>query len=196
MSFPAALGARAQGLTKSRRRAVHRLSADGRPASQPVSVEVRDDLHVQGIDAHLRAARDRRRRRASRDLHGRPQAPADDPSRPGSDIPSAAGKATRSWSTRSATTTSSGSTAAARRTPSNSTRSNGGRAINYGTLINEFTLNDPERFPNRCTLKFTATHIRPDLDLIEFICLERQPIRPGGCLRASQRVSKAEEVPA
>ena len=38
----------------------------GVPRVNPVSVEVRDDLHVEGTDAHLRAARDRRRRRASR----------------------------------------------------------------------------------------------------------------------------------
>ena len=44
--------------------------------------------------------------------------------------------------------------------------------INYGTLVNEFTIIDPGAFSKPVTLKFTATHIRPDLDLLEFICLE------------------------
>jgi hypothetical protein len=44
--------------------------------------------------------------------------------------------------------------------------------INYGTLVNEFTIIDPGAFSKTVTLKFTATHIRPDLDLLEFICLE------------------------
>jgi hypothetical protein len=44
--------------------------------------------------------------------------------------------------------------------------------INYGTLVNEFTIIDPGVFTKPVTLKFTATHIRPDLDLLEFICLE------------------------
>jgi hypothetical protein len=44
--------------------------------------------------------------------------------------------------------------------------------INFGTLINEFTLDDPGAFSRPVYLTFTATHIRPDLDLMEFICLE------------------------
>ena len=44
--------------------------------------------------------------------------------------------------------------------------------INYGTLVNEFTMIDPGALSKPVTLKFTATHIRPDLDLLEFICLE------------------------
>ena len=44
--------------------------------------------------------------------------------------------------------------------------------INYGTLVNEFTIIDPGAFSRPVTLKFTATHIRSDLDLLEFICLE------------------------
>jgi hypothetical protein len=31
---------------------------------------------------------------------------------------------------------------------------------------------DPGTFSKAVTLKFTATHIRPDLDMMEFICLE------------------------
>jgi hypothetical protein len=44
--------------------------------------------------------------------------------------------------------------------------------INYGTLINDFTLDDPGAFSRPLYLQFTARHIRPDLDLMEFICLE------------------------
>ena len=44
--------------------------------------------------------------------------------------------------------------------------------INFGTMINEFTLDDPGAFSRPVYLSFTATHIRPDLDLMEFICLE------------------------
>jgi hypothetical protein len=44
--------------------------------------------------------------------------------------------------------------------------------INFGTMINDFTLDDPGAFARPLQLKFTATHIRPGLDLMEFICLE------------------------
>ena len=44
--------------------------------------------------------------------------------------------------------------------------------VNFGTLINEFTLDDPGAFSRPVYLTFIATHIRPDLDLMEFICLE------------------------
>ena len=43
---------------------------------------------------------------------------------------------------------------------------------NFGTLINDFTLIDPGAYSRPVQLRFTATHIRPDLDLMEFICLE------------------------
>ena len=44
--------------------------------------------------------------------------------------------------------------------------------INFGTLINEFTLDDPGAYSRPVQLTFTATHVRPDVDLMEFICLE------------------------
>jgi hypothetical protein len=44
--------------------------------------------------------------------------------------------------------------------------------MNFGTMTNDFTLDDPGAFSRPLQLKFTATHIRPDLDLMEFICLE------------------------
>ena len=44
--------------------------------------------------------------------------------------------------------------------------------MNYGTLINEFTLDDPGAYSRRVQLRFTARHVRADIDLMEFICLE------------------------
>ena len=44
--------------------------------------------------------------------------------------------------------------------------------INYGTLINDFTLDDPGAYSRPVQLRFTARHVRPDVDLMEFICLE------------------------
>jgi hypothetical protein len=44
--------------------------------------------------------------------------------------------------------------------------------VNFGSMINNFTLDDPGAFSRPVELTFRATHIRPDLDLMEFICLE------------------------
>ena len=48
--------------------------------------------------------------------------------------------------------------------------------INFGRMINEFTIDDPGAFSKPVTLKFTANHVRVGLktgaDLMEFICLE------------------------
>jgi hypothetical protein len=44
--------------------------------------------------------------------------------------------------------------------------------INYGTLVNDFTLDDPGAFSRPAQLKFTARHVRLGLDLMEFICNE------------------------
>jgi len=44
--------------------------------------------------------------------------------------------------------------------------------INYGTLVNDFTLDDPGAYSRPVQLKFTARHVRPDVDLMEFICNE------------------------
>ena len=43
---------------------------------------------------------------------------------------------------------------------------------NYGTLVDEFTLDDPGALSKPVQLKFTAKLMRPDLDLMEFICNE------------------------
>lgn len=44
--------------------------------------------------------------------------------------------------------------------------------INYGTLVNEFTLDDPGAFSRPVQLKFTANLIREGQELMEFICNE------------------------
>ena len=49
--------------------------------------------------------------------------------------------------------------------------------INYGRLVNEFTLEDPGAFSKPVNMKFTARLLRPNLktgggELLEFICLE------------------------
>ena len=52
--------------------------------------------------------------------------------------------------------------------------------INYGTLVNEFTIDDPGTFSRPVHLKFTAKLMRPDLDLMEFICLENNQVGLAG----------------
>ena len=51
---------------------------------------------------------------------------------------------------------------------------------NYGTLVNEFTLDDPGAFSRPVQLKFTARLLRPDLDLMEYICLENNQVGAAG----------------
>jgi hypothetical protein len=44
---------------------------------------------------------------------------------------------------------------------------------NFGTLLNEFTLDDPGAFSRPVHLNFVGRHIRADIsDLMEFVCLE------------------------
>ena len=52
--------------------------------------------------------------------------------------------------------------------------------INYGTLVNDFTIEDPGAFSKPVHLKFTAKLMRPDLDLMEFICLENNQVGLAG----------------
>ncbi len=52
--------------------------------------------------------------------------------------------------------------------------------INYGTLVNEMTIEDPGAFSRPVRLKFTAKLMRPDLDLMEFICLENNQVGLAG----------------
>jgi len=63
--------------------------------------------------------------------------------------------------------------------------------INYGTLVDDFTLEDPGALSRPVQLKFTARLLKPNLkvgggELMEFICLEDNQygsaagFRPGG----------------
>ena len=52
--------------------------------------------------------------------------------------------------------------------------------INYGTLVNDMTIEDPGTFSRPVRLKFTAKLMRPDLDLMEFICLENNQVGLAG----------------
>jgi hypothetical protein len=51
---------------------------------------------------------------------------------------------------------------------------------NYGTLVNDFTIDDPGAFSKQVHLKFTAKLMRPGLDLMEFICLENNQVGLAG----------------
>ena len=44
--------------------------------------------------------------------------------------------------------------------------------INYGTMTNEITLEDPGAFTRPITLKFTARAVPPGHELMEFVCTE------------------------
>jgi hypothetical protein len=60
--------------------------------------------------------------------------------------------------------------------------------INYGRLVNEFTMEDPGTFTKPVNLKFTARLLRPDLktgggDLMEFVCLENNEYGAAGNFR-------------
>ena len=44
--------------------------------------------------------------------------------------------------------------------------------VNFGTIVNEFTIDDPGAYSRPVELRFTAAHVRPDIDLLEFICNE------------------------
>ena len=60
--------------------------------------------------------------------------------------------------------------------------------VNYGTLVNEFTLDDPGAFSKPVQLKFTAKLLRPDLELMEYICAENNQIGiAGGYLQSNEK---------
>ena len=44
--------------------------------------------------------------------------------------------------------------------------------INFGTLVHDFTIDDPGAFSRPVKLKFTATHVAPGIELMEYICTE------------------------
>ena len=52
--------------------------------------------------------------------------------------------------------------------------------INYGTLVNEFTMEDPGAFSEAVQLKFTARLAAPGIDLMEYICTENNQLGIAG----------------
>ena len=61
---------------------------------------------------------------------------------------------------------------------------------NYGTLVNEFTLDDPGTFTRPIQMKFTAHLVRADIELMEYICAENNQLGiAGGYIKGDQGVS-------
>ena len=58
--------------------------------------------------------------------------------------------------------------------------------VNFGTLVNDFTLDDPGAFSRPVQLKFMAQHVRLDVDLMEFICLEDNQYGLAGGFKPAQ----------
>ena len=60
---------------------------------------------------------------------------------------------------------------------------------NFGTLINDFTLDDPGAYSKTVQLKFTARRVRQDVELMEDICTENNQagIAGGYKLNSEQR---------
>jgi hypothetical protein len=60
---------------------------------------------------------------------------------------------------------------------------------NFGTLINDFTIDDPGAYSRTVQLKFTARRVRQDVELMEFVCTENNQagIAGGYKLNSEQR---------
>ena len=60
---------------------------------------------------------------------------------------------------------------------------------NFGTLINDFTIDDPGAYSKTVQLKFTARRVRQDVELMEDICTENNQagIAGGYRLNSEQR---------
>ncbi len=52
--------------------------------------------------------------------------------------------------------------------------------VNYGTMIDEFTLDDPGTFSKPISMKMAARIARPGVDLMEYICAENNQIGLAG----------------
>ncbi len=52
--------------------------------------------------------------------------------------------------------------------------------INYGTMTNDFTLDDPGAFSRPVDMQFTARALPPGEELMEFICTENNQYGPAG----------------
>ena len=176
----AAVGEEAARFAQAGRRAIRTLPADERAAPEHLSVEVRDELHHAGTHTHLRAARAWRRGRASRRVHGWPGPPRRNRCPPGGDIRLAGSKAIRSSSTLSDTTIEFWFDR--RGTPHTEQLHTIERwtRVNYGTIVNEFTIDDPGAFSRPFELHFnggarTARHRSHGIHL-----QRGQPVRDRG----------------
>jgi hypothetical protein len=52
--------------------------------------------------------------------------------------------------------------------------------LSYGTLINDFTIDDPGTFTKPVQLRFVARIVKPNIDLMEYICAENNQIGIAG----------------
>jgi hypothetical protein len=52
--------------------------------------------------------------------------------------------------------------------------------LSYGTLINDFTIDDPGTFTKPVQLRFVARIVKPGIDLMEYICAENNQIGIAG----------------
>ena len=58
--------------------------------------------------------------------------------------------------------------------------------ISYGTLVNDFTIEDPDTFSKPVQLRFVARIVKPGVELMEYICAENNQIGiAGGYLGSS-----------
>ena len=57
--------------------------------------------------------------------------------------------------------------------------------LSYGTLINDFTIDDPGTFTKPIQMRFVARIVKPTIDLMEYICAENNQIGiAGGYLKS------------
>ena len=52
--------------------------------------------------------------------------------------------------------------------------------LSYGTLVNDFTIDDPGAFTKPVELRFVARVVKPGIDLMEYICAENNQIGIAG----------------
>jgi hypothetical protein len=52
--------------------------------------------------------------------------------------------------------------------------------ISYGTLVNDFTIEDPDTFTKPVQLRYVARIVKPGLELMEYICAENNQIGIAG----------------
>ena len=66
---------------------------------------------------------------------------------------------------------------------------------NYGTLVDDFTLDDPGAFTKPIKMKFTARLVRPGIELMEYICAENNQLGiAGGYLKNDQGIGSAPPI--